>query len=299
MPRPRLPVPFPDLYAASQSATSGLDRAVERMFGGTVRAQSPRAIPAGPFYWAVARADRIPIAPMSSNGEGIDEPATPRAAPGTPINHEGEVIKPYGDLLLEPERATVGWPLRLYELRDLEGTGWEDDSRGSWFYAMSAVVGREAEAWRYFGPHGDGIPELLEQVWRLEPQQVAALGPARPPRCPEAIPIPLLAKPGGIVQRGVQNAVECVMNWTENRSWAVGDGGGFYYRGCYLTYVVSDPNWLTAMGLAYNAAVAIAGGPAIDAVARQAALAAWRQLVGDGISDGQEENAGRYEQRVR
>ena len=57
-------------------------------------------------------------------------------------------------------------------------------------------------------------------------------------------------------------------------------GGGFSYRGCYFTYVVSDQQWLMAMGLAYNAAVAIALGPAIPRYQRLPALKAWAELTG-------------------
>jgi hypothetical protein len=43
---------------------------------------------------------------------------------------------------------------------------------------------------------------------------------------------------------------------------------------------VSDPQWLMAMGLAFNAAIAIAGGPRIAPDVRAAALAAWVDLTG-------------------
>jgi len=51
------------------------------------------------------------------------------------------------------------------------------------------------------------------------------------------------------------------------------------YRGCYFTYVVTDPQWLMAMGLAYNAAVALTLGPNIVADRRSAALEAWADLT--------------------
>ena len=75
------------------------------------------------------------------------------------------------------------------------------------------------------------------------------------------------------------------MNWMENRSWAAGQhGGGFLYRGCYFTYVVTDPQWLMAMGLAYNAAVALTLGPNIVADRRSAALEAWADLTRGSLS---------------
>ncbi len=282
MPGPKLPDGMPDWGVIGQFAATGMDDALSRLFGPSIEAATLREIPVGPFYWTVSREDRLPIPPMSDRGEGLDEPPGPRQMPGPPTLRAGDAINPGRDLLLHPELAIHGWPLRLYELRDLGGLEWKQDHPGQSprLCARSAVIDREVPDWRYFGPYGDGIPELLEQVWRLDPQRIAALGPTRVVM-PEAIPIPLLPKPDGPAGNGVQNAVGCAMNWVETRSWVAGVGGGFYYRGCYDTYVVDDHGWLTAMGLAYNAAVAIAGGPAVATRERASALTAWRDLVGE------------------
>ena len=235
-------------------------------------------IPTGPFYHSVPREDDIPIAPMSDDGEGLDRPAPARKPVGPPTLHPGSHVGRLERLTDEPTSLGL-YPMRIYELRDVSGLRRENPS-GRWKYLVAddAVVAHEVPAWRYFGDHGEGVPEVLEGIWTLDPDRIANLAVPPGEHKFEHIPIPLLQAPKD--HPGVRNAFGAVMTWTENRSWAAGQGGGFYYRGCYFTWVVSDPQWLMAMGLAYNAAIALAGGPQIAPDVRADALAAWSALVG-------------------
>jgi hypothetical protein len=245
--------------------------------------REPRALPlpAGPFYHGVAREDQIPHAPMSDSGDGLDEVAPPRTALGPPTLAPGDHVGPLQYLKDAPTGLNgVGYPLRIYELRDVAGLRREGQhDRWQYVVADDAVVERELPAWRYFGPYGEGVPEVLEGIWNLDPDRVTRLVVPPGEHKFEQIPIPLFQVPKD--DHGVENAASMVMRWTENTSWAKGSvGGGFYYRGCYFTYIVSDPKWLMAMGLAYNAAVALASGPHIAPAARAVALASWATLAG-------------------
>jgi hypothetical protein len=235
-------------------------------------------MPAGPFFHAVAREDQIPIAPMSDSAEGLDEVAAMRAAIGAPTLVPGDHVGPIQHLRDQPTDLS-GYPVRIYELEGVAGLRREGLSkRLQYLVADDALVARELPAWWYFGPHGEGVPEVLDAIWTLDPERVSRLVVPPGDHPFEQIPIPLLAYPKD--DRGAYNAAGAAMNWTENRSWAAGQqGGGFLYRGCYFTYVVTDPRWLMAMGLAYNAAVALALGPNIAPDERTTVLAAWAGLT--------------------
>lgn len=235
-------------------------------------------MPGGPFYHAVAREDQIPVAPMSESGEGLHEVTPARAAVGPPTLAHGDRIGPLTHLRDQPTDL-LGYPMRIYKLRDVAGLHWEGPSKGlQHLVADGAVVDREIPTWLCFGAYGEGVPEVLEAIWTLDHARVSHLVVPAGSHPFEQIPIPLLAYPKD--DRGSRNAAAAVMHWTENRSWAAGEqGGGFYYRGCYFTYVVTDPRWLIAMGLAYNAAIALTRGPNIVPNHRSAALDAWADLA--------------------
>jgi hypothetical protein len=95
----------------------------------------------------------------------------------------------------------------------------------------------------------------------------------------ERIPIPLLPQPPKLLDRAGQNASAAVQHFFESRSWSIGAGGGFYYRGCYFTYIDTEPRWLVAMGLAINAVYATVGGPHLGLRVRARALSDWAHLV--------------------
>lgn len=214
---------------------------------------------------------------MSSGGDDLDEPAQPRAVAGPSPLSPGDHLGPIEYLRDRPEDLGHGYPMHLYELRDVAELQWANTPVYRYLVASDAIVASELPAWRFFGPHGEGVPEVLEGIWTLTAERVSDLVVPPGDRPWERIPIPLLEFPHD--DRGASNAASTVMWWTESKSWSVGSGGGFFYRGCYMTYIVSDPQWLMAMGLARNAAVAMAAGPAISAAHRDAATAAWSELV--------------------
>jgi hypothetical protein len=238
------------------------------------------SLPVGPFYVAVGREDRVPIVPMSSDMEGLEDPPPPRAAVGPPTLASGDH---FGRIEFLRERPTdfshvPGYPLRIYEVRDVAGLRRLGNERYH-LVADDVVIDREVEAWRMFGPHGEGVPDVLEAIWSLDSQRVSRLQVPRGRRPFGRIPIELLPVPDS--EPGAANASRDAIDWTEKRSWSAGQGGGFYYRGCYFVYIVSDPQWLMAMGLAHNAAVTLALGPNVMPFAREAALRAWANLIDD------------------
>jgi hypothetical protein len=241
--------------------------------------------PFGPLYIGEPRGDRLPVPPMSESSEGLDEPASPRPPAGEPSLSPGDRLG-FTKVYDRPEEIPVGWPCRLYELNQVVGFRWgtQNGKRQTWRLADGATIAKEVPAGLHFGSHGTQVPDLLEAIWTLDPARVAKLEiPALRPngRAIEQIPIPLLVAPEGSLQRGTRRAVLAVEAFFESRSWAVGAGGGFYYRGCYFTYIVTDPHWLVAMGLAINAATAITAAPVLDLTTRRNALSAWAALVGE------------------
>jgi hypothetical protein len=234
-------------------------------------------MPAGPFYHAVPREDRLPIPPMSSDGGGLDEIPAARAEIGSPTLAPGDHVGPLRHLRGLPMDVTPGYPLRLYELSGVVGLRHEGNGDYRYLVADDAAVAQEVPAWRYFGRFGEDVPDILEGIWTLDQARVSRLVVPPGERPFERIPVPLLPVPAN--ELGARNAAGATMTWTETKSWAAGHGGGFYYRGCYFTYIVSDPQWLMAMGLAYNAAVATALGPGLAPDVRRIALAAWADLT--------------------
>lgn len=161
------------------------------------------------------------------------------------------------------------YPSRTYAVRDIRGLRWERfNERGFWQlkYDEGTVAG-ELPAWLAFGPNGERVAEILEQVATLAPGQVSALDvPAGLPRFRS--PVALLDDPVGHPYRdAARRASSTAMVWTENRGWATDpNAGGHYYRGCYFVYNLSEPHWLSAMARAMNAAIVAAlGGQSPDA----------------------------------
>lgn len=269
-------------------------------------------LPGGPFYTATPRGDDPPVPPMSDGSlEGMDGTGAGRGAV-TPAGYRpGMATGERRHLRSRPEDVGEPWPCRVFELADVVNLRWEATVPGSfglrgdalraaterfersgglskpgvhrWLTADSGVIVRELPGWRYFGPFGERVPGILEEVWGLNPGLVAALPdpPARAASDPlERITIPVLPAPDGELARAGSNARAAVVHFFESRSWASNAGGGFYYRGCCSTWIVSDPRWLAAMGLALNAVTAAVSGPAIDPLVRSRALDAWRELAG-------------------
>ena len=155
------------------------------------------------------------------------------------------------------------YPSRSYAVRDIRGLRWERfNGRGFWQLRFDeGVVAEELPAWLAFGPAGEHVAEILEQVAALAPEQVRALPvPAGTGRF--RIPVELVEDPVGHPLRdAARRASSTAMVWTESRGWAVDPGaGGHYYRGCYFVYNLSEPHWLSAMGRAMNAAILAALG---------------------------------------
>lgn len=241
--------------------------------------------PFGPLYIGEPRGDGLPFPPMSDGSEGLDAQASPRPPAGEPSFSPGDRLG-FTNAYDRPEDVPVGWPCRLYELKQVVGyrRSRQNGRRQTWHVADGATIAAEVPAGLHFGPHGAQVPDLLEAIWTLDPARVAKLEvPALQPdrRAIEQIPISLLVAPEGSLQRGAGRAVSAVQAFFESRSWTVGAGGGFYYRGCYFTYIVTDPQWLVAMGLAINAATAITAAPLLDPTTRRHALSAWAALVGE------------------
>ena len=183
---------------------------------------------------------------------------------------------------LRTEPFGSSYPSRTYEVRHVTGLRWERlNGRGMWVLRYDlGVVTEELPAWLTFGPNGEHVAEIIEQVASLTLDQVRALPvPAGLPQ--RRIPVDLLPDPVSSPLRDVaRNASSTAMVWTENRGWAIDAGaGGHYYQGCYFVYNLNEPHWLSAMGRAMNAAIvaalgADAQGPEAARVRRE-----WAELV--------------------
>ncbi len=232
-------------------------------------------------------------------------PLTAREPASEPALQVGDRVGPLAFLCHRPEDLVGGWPCRLYDLRELVGLrrdaeelglrngqrvldvhdpfGRREGSRGratpGWLVADEATITAELPGWRYFGPHAEGVPGVLDAIWRLDPARIATLTvPEGSTSKGEQIPIPLLpASPG--LERGASNAFSACWTFFESRSWTVGEGGSVYYRGCYFTYIVTEPHWLVAMGLAHNALMAHVAGPTLKPDTRRQVLTAWAYLA--------------------
>jgi hypothetical protein len=270
------------------------------------------ALPAGPLYIAVPRGDSPPPTPMTDGNFDEIEGASAARPPATDsLLPPGASTGPQQYLRTRPEDVGAAWPCRVYELGDVVNLRWSATVPGSygltgealrkatekfersgglnkpsvfrWLSADDATIAGELPGWRYFGPHGERVPDILEEIWTLDPARVAAL-PEPPARgasdALEKITTPVLPAPAGELERAASNASSAVIGFFESRSWATGAGGGFYYRGCYFTWVVSDPRWLAAMGLALNAVRAAVTGPAMDPAVRRRAFEEWHALAG-------------------
>ena len=270
--------------AAGPRSRSGRGRGGGRvsLLGGLFRRwpTAPGPPPTRPFFHAVQRPDVPPNPGMTdAEPERLEKPPQ-RPAAGDPPAGIGDHIGPQDFLHERPEDVfPPPWPLWLYEIGDLEDLPWSEPGRRKPYpVASDATIIRELPAWRYFGPHGDGVPEILEQVWTLDRVRIASLGFPPADHKPGRIPIATLVVPENA--RGPENARFEVARWMESRSWVSGSGGGWYYSGCHCTYSVSDPRWLSAMGLARNAAVALAARDHFDPATVDAALRAWQDLAG-------------------
>lgn len=244
---------------------------------------APPPLPTGPFFYAVRRPDSPPCPPMSDSGEGLDEKPPQRPPAGDPPFAVGDHIGPLRFLIDRPENVITLWPLWLYEigdLVDLVDLRWSKQGRVRPYppVASDATIVREIPAWRYFGPRGEGVPEVLEQIWTLDPARIAALEVPPGRYKPRHIPIEMLDPPDN--EPGPGNATSFVRMWMESRSWVSGVGGDFGYSGCYFVYRVTDPQWLVAMGLARNAVVALAARDWFAPATVDAALRAWQDLAG-------------------
>jgi hypothetical protein len=164
---------------------------------------------------------------------------------------------------LQTDPFGMPYPSRVYAVRAIRGLRWERyNGRGFWQLRFDeGVVAEELPAWLAFGPHGQHVAEILEQVAALTPERVRALPvPAENARL--RIPVELVDDPVDHPLRdAARRASSTAMVWTENRGWAVDpDAGGHYYSGCYFVYNLSEPHWLSAMGRAMNASILAALG---------------------------------------
>jgi hypothetical protein len=67
----------------------------------------------------------------------------------------------------------------------------------------------------------------------------------------------------------------------EDRGWAIDSkAGGHYYHGCYFVYQLHDPQWLSAMGRAMNAASGAVIGEDLPAADAERARREWAELLG-------------------
>ena len=269
----------PDLYSRGVVVRIGLGH---RSY--PAEQERPPAVPQGPFYVSVPRGDDPPSPPMSSDGEGLDDSASSRPPRGPESPMFGVRVSVAHRVCTRPE-DTGGWPVRLFELAAVDDLRWEPRRGRDGFDLLGSTgaIGNEIASWRLFGPHGEGAPELIEAIWALTPDQVARL-PEPVPRCSsDAIEVIgnslLISAPGGELERAAQNATGAIVRFFEARTWSLGIGGGFYYRGCYFTWIVSEPRWLLAMNRAFSAAFGLIGGPSIDPALRDRALAEWAELT--------------------
>jgi len=155
------------------------------------------------------------------------------------------------------------YPSRIYRLGDVRGLCWRRfNGRGPWqlHYDRAAVV-EELPAHVVFGPHGQAVADVFEAIARLDPERVRGL-PVPDGVSRFQIPVELIADPEGEpLGEQARLASSVAMTWTENRGWAVdGKAGNHYYIGCYFSYQLHEPHWLSAMGRAMNAAVVAALG---------------------------------------
>ncbi len=258
-------------------------------------------LPAEPLFVSEFRGDAPPSPPSNDSGDGLDDSAPPRPTPRPASLHAGSIVHdespsdmaqmtalvtrvmaeqtqnrlmdaisaeppdgpPAVDWSLKMERFGMPYPSRTYAVRDIRGLRWQRfNGRGFWELRYDeAVVAEELPAWLAFGPNGEQVVDILEQVAALTAERVQGLPvPAEPTKF--RIPVDVVADPvGHPLREAAQRASSTAMVWTENRGWAVDPrAGGHYYRGCYFVYNLAEPHWLSAMGRAMNAAILAALG---------------------------------------
>jgi hypothetical protein len=138
-----------------------------------------------------------------------------------------------------------------------------------------------------FGPHGQEVESLLEQILTLTPAKVMA------------IPLPADLHPetgkdrDHLIIPGEQvparhpshesDATLIATAWLEAVGWASGDdAGGHYYSGCYFDYHLSESHWLNALGILRRAVWATVRGEDLPPEKRAAWLAEWVSLANGG-----------------
>ena len=282
---PEPPLPAEPLYVSEPRGddlpsppftdqTEGLDapapprpaeRAPSLSAGSVVGERAPTAEEALRELASEVAAEMVPIPLMNAAA------AEPRET-GSPDRGWSLRLQPFG----------TTYPSRIYEVRDITGLRWERlNGRGMWvLHYDKGVVTEELPAWLSFGPHGEDVASVIEQVACLSLDRVRAL--PVPTGLPlRRIPVDLLPDPvGSPLREAARLASSTAMVWTENRGWAIDAGaGGHYYQGCYFVYNLDEPHWLSAMGRAMNAAIlaalgADAPGPEVARVRGE-----WAELV--------------------
>lgn len=241
-------------------------------------------LPHGPFYLVEDRGDDPEPPPFSADMEDlVHRPIPPRRArPSSFVVGQELRFTQIRDtltaqLLTDPVRSMHGWPVRIFRLAEVQGLRWERP-HSSWELRWdSATLAEQLPDWRYFGPHGAEVAELLERILTLTDEQVRRL-PVDPNAGKFEVPGRRVAIPDEPLHP-VRRAAFTAMLWLEDRGWQLGDeAGGHYYRGCYFSYNLSEPHWLAALGIVMDAAAAIGLGPALDPVERQRVLADWQRL---------------------
>jgi hypothetical protein len=134
-------------------------------------------------------------------------------------------------LALRPEECLVPWPCRLFEVDALAGLKWQPAGRSFRLVAEQGTVGQEQPGWWFFGPYGQGVPDLFEEIWSLTPDKVARLPeppPSRPGDAIEFSRVPAtVGPPGGLLERAGSNAAGAIVSFFESRTWSLGTGGRF------------------------------------------------------------------------
>jgi hypothetical protein len=243
------------------------------------------ALPGGPFYLVEDRGDGPQLPPFSSEAEDLVHAPAPPQPPRAPSFQVGQqvVAVDIDDVLtrqplVDPGRSMHSWPVRIYQLESLQGLRWKRPHSSWEVHWKSARVAAEVPAWRYFGPHGQEVPGLLDRILVLDPERVMQL-PVDPQAAKFQVPGKRIAVPDEPLHPARRAAFHAML-WLEARGWQLGDeAGGHYYRGCYFNYNLSEPHWLAALGIVMDAAAALALGPELDPAERQRVLTDWQRLL--------------------